>query len=107
MTVPFREAYKTKSSIVEHPNYPTGFYRARGKRFLDLIIIFASLPFVLPMIALLVLVVARDGGQPFFTQKRVGRHGRTFRMVKLRSMVPDAEAQLQAYLEQNPQAREE
>ena len=28
-------------------------------------------------------------------------------MVKLRSMVPDAEAQLQAYLEQNPQAREE
>ena len=107
MTVPFREAYKTKSSIVEHPNYPTGFYRARGKRFLDLIIIFASLPFVLPMIALLVLVVARDGGQPFFTQKRVGRHGRTVRMVKLRSMVPDAEAQLQAYLEQNPQAREE
>ena len=58
MTVPFREAYQAKSTFVENPKYPTGFYRVRGKRFLDLVIIIASLPFVLPMIAVLALLVA-------------------------------------------------
>jgi len=107
MTVPFREAYQAKSTFVENPKYPTGFYRVRGKRFLDLVIIIASLPFVLPMIAVLALLVALDGGKPFFTQKRVGRHGRTFRILKLRSMVPNAEAQLQAFLKKDPVARDE
>jgi lipopolysaccharide/colanic/teichoic acid biosynthesis glycosyltransferase len=32
-----------------------------------------------------------DGGPVFFPQDRVGRHGRTFRAFKFRSMKPDAE----------------
>jgi exopolysaccharide biosynthesis polyprenyl glycosylphosphotransferase len=42
-----------------------------------------------------------DRGPVFFTQERVGRHGKTFRMVKLRSMCIDAEAKLAALQEQN------
>lgn len=32
-----------------------------------------------------------DGGPVFFTQERVGLHGRVFRAFKFRSMIPDAE----------------
>jgi lipopolysaccharide/colanic/teichoic acid biosynthesis glycosyltransferase len=40
-------------------------------------------------------------------QKRVGRNGRIFKMWKLRSMVPNADALLQSYLATNPAARAE
>lgn len=51
------------------------------------------------MIAL--LVKSYDRGPVFFTQERVGTHGRTFRMVKFRSMVTDAEARLTELARQN------
>jgi len=44
---------------------------------------------------LLVIAVAvklEDGGPVFFRQQRVGRHGKRFRMLKFRTMVPDADA---------------
>jgi lipopolysaccharide/colanic/teichoic acid biosynthesis glycosyltransferase len=40
-------------------------------------------------------------------QDRIGRHGRVFRIIKLRSMVHDADAVLEAYLRDNPAARAE
>ena len=64
-------------------------------------------PFVLPIIAGLALGVRRDGGGAFYTQKRVGLHGRHFRMLKLRSMVTDADDRMADYLAANPQARME
>jgi len=45
-----------------------------------------------PLFAVLVLVVLAVEGRPvLFTQERVGLHGRRFRLVKLRTMVRDAE----------------
>ena len=38
------------------------------------------------------VVVALEGGRPFYAQDRIGQGGRVFRMWKLRSMVVDAEA---------------
>ena len=82
-------------------------YRRVFKRALDLLIVaIAALP-VLAVVLPLALLVAMDGGQPFFVQDRVGRHGRTFRMWKLRTMGPDAEARLEAYLTADPEARAE
>jgi exopolysaccharide biosynthesis polyprenyl glycosylphosphotransferase len=55
-----------------------------------------SLAFVLlaPFIA---LVIWLDSGRPiFYSQRRVGRGGREFRLLKFRTMVPDAEANGQA-----------
>jgi lipopolysaccharide/colanic/teichoic acid biosynthesis glycosyltransferase len=37
-----------------------------------------------------------DGGPIFYTQARVGRRGQVFRVLKFRSMVPDAEARVGA-----------
>lgn len=47
---------------------------------------------VAPVLVAIMIAVKCDGGPVLFRQERVGRHGRTFRMVKFRSMVVDAEA---------------
>jgi exopolysaccharide production protein ExoY len=64
-------------------------------------------PVVVPLIAGLAVAVAVNGGQPFYTQNRVGMGGRTFRMWKLRSMVRDADALMEAHLAADPAARAE
>jgi lipopolysaccharide/colanic/teichoic acid biosynthesis glycosyltransferase len=84
-----------------------GLYRAGVKRALDLLAVaILAIPVTLVVLALAV-VVALDGKSPFFIQKRIGREGRIFKMVKLRSMVADADAKLAGYLAENPnEARE-
>jgi len=72
-----------------------------SKRILDLACVLVSAPIVLPLLAVLWLLVRRDGGPGFFRQTRIGQDGRLFSMWKLRSMVPDAEAHLSRLLSQN------
>lgn len=73
-------------------------YRHVFKRALDLALVaIAALP-VLMVVMPLAAILLVTGGSPFFVQERVGRDGRIFRMWKLRSMVPDAEARLAAHL---------
>jgi len=83
------------------------FYRLAGKRSLDLLVTLLLAPLLVPMVLVLALLVMRDGHGPFYTQERVGRHGRIYRMWKLRSMVPDADAALAAHLAADPAARAE
>ncbi len=80
-------------------------YRRIGKRCLDVGLVLISAPAVLLIVGILALLVARRGGQPFYAQMRVGQGGRLYRMWKLRTMVTDADARLEAYLEANPEAR--
>lgn len=84
-----------------------GIYRNYCKRFLDTVVILASAPFVIPVVLILAFLVARDGHNPFFWNKRVGKNGKSFGMLKLRTMVPDAEMKLEQYLSDNPDARDE
>ncbi len=84
----------------------SGVYRKQLKRLIDIVLVILAAPVVLPVIVLLcVMIVLRDGGNPFYAQSRVGRHGRIFRMWKLRSMVKDADRRLEHYLRDNPEAR--
>lgn len=84
-----------------------GVYRSFAKRVLDILFVLTIVVPVGFVVALLALVIARDGASPFFRQKRVGRDGKVFYMLKLRSMVPDADRKLEAYLRANPAARRE
>lgn len=82
-----------------------GFYRNRVKRGLDIALVLIGGIIVLPVILVLALLVALDGSSPFYRSPRVGRGGRTFQMLKLRTMVPDADRQLENYLNSNAEAR--
>ena len=85
----------------------TGFYRHFGKHFMDTVLVLLSAILIVPLVAVLAAVIALDGGNPFYKQKRVGRNGRVFTIWKLRTMVPDADARLADYLTLNPEARAE
>lgn len=77
------------------------------KRLMDISLVLIAGPLLLPLILVVALVIRLDGGPAFYLQPRIGRNGRVFRMVKLRSMVPDADAALNRYLEGNLEARAE
>ncbi len=86
---------------------PRGLYRRLFKRVFDVAAVLAAAPLVLPVVGVLAAVVACEGGRPFYSQSRVGRGGRAFRMWKLRTMVTDADQRMVDYLATNPEAREE
>lgn len=84
-----------------------GVYASALKRGLDILMIVLALPVALPLIGLMALLAAADGASPFYRQERIGRGGRVFGLLKIRTMVPNADAQLEAYLAKNPAARRE
>lgn len=82
-------------------------YPRLGKRVLDVALVLIALPLWLPLILVAAAIVALDGNSPFYAQRRVGRGGQVFRMWKLRSMVPGADALLERHLSGDPEARAE
>lgn len=74
------------------------------KRVVDLGSILLTLPLWLPLMAVLALLKwFEDGSSPFYLQERLGAHAKPFRLIKFRTMVPDAEAVLEQSL-QNDEA---
>ena len=85
-----------------------GFYRQYGKRALDLTLGLALLLLALPLILVLAcLVVVTSGWSPFYVATRLGRDGKEFRLLKLRTMIRDAENYLVHWQRWNPQLARE
>ncbi|MDZ4089107.1 MAG: sugar transferase [Tabrizicola sp.] len=82
-------------------------YRRVLKRWMDVVLVVMVAPFVVPVVLILALVLKLTGHSPFFFQDRVGKDGRIFKLWKLRTMVPDADARLRAYLQSDEAARQE
>lgn len=93
--------------VVAAPPRRPGAYRNAFKRVLDVAAILLAAPVIVPVVGALALAVALEGGTPFYTQIRVGRQGKRFRMWKLRSMVLDADARMRDFLATDPEARAE
>lgn len=92
-------------ALVQRPR--SAIYRDHAKRVLDIVLVLIAAIPVLAVLVVCAALVALDGKSPIYLQKRVGRGGRIFNMWKLRSMVPNADKQLQQYLASNPEARAE
>jgi lipopolysaccharide/colanic/teichoic acid biosynthesis glycosyltransferase len=66
----------------------------------------AVLAFFAPIMLLVALIIKlQDGGPVLFGHTRIGQGGRSFKCLKFRSMVTDADARLAALLASDPQAR--
>lgn len=72
------------------------------KRAMDIVGSLVALIVFSPLLAIVALAIRLDSQGPVvFSQERVGKDGRTFRMYKFRSMVVDAEEQLARLLHLN------
>ena len=52
-------------------------------------------------------LICKDNGPIFYSQYRIGKNGKLFKMYKYRSMVVGADEKLKKYLEENEEARKE
>src|SRR3954462_8111404 len=77
------------------------------KRGLDVLVAGAMLVFLAPVLAVVALLVAMDGGPVIFRHSRVGQFGKPFECLKFRSMIVGAEELLPYYLALHPEAAEE
>lgn len=79
------------------------------KRLIDILGSLAGLLLLIP-ITIFVYVKNRSEGDKdpiFFTQERIGKNGKTFKIYKFRTMVPNAEQVLEELMEKDPAIREE
>jgi Undecaprenyl-phosphate galactose phosphotransferase WbaP len=78
------------------------------KRAMDICIAGLMLLLLSPLLALIsVLIVLESSGGVFYRQRRLGKGGQEFGMLKFRTMCQDADAVLHTYLMQNPARQHE
>ena len=52
-------------------------------------------------------IINKDFGNLFYTQYRIGKNGKKFKIIKFRSMQKDADQILEKYLKENPKEAKE
>ncbi len=78
------------------------------KRMIDILGSLVALLAASPiLITLGIMIKVISPGPIFYSQKRLGKNREVIRVWKLRSMVPNAEAMLQEYLNKHPELQEE
>lgn len=105
-SLPVAPSYVWESALARKESHG-GLYRSFGKRVMDTLFVLMTLPFSVPIIALCAIALWVEGGSPFYTQDRLGKDGKRFSILKLRTMVRDADAALETYLAADPVRRRE
>ncbi|WP_251445760.1 sugar transferase [Microbacterium sp. USTB-Y] len=82
---------------VDFPTFEGGRYLT--KRAADIVVSALGLLLLSPLFLFIAVMVRRDGGPALFRQERVGLDGRSFAMLKFRTMVVDAEERLKGLLD--------
>jgi len=80
-----------------------------AKRGLDIIGGFFGMLALIPIIIGIYIanLISGDRGPLFYSQERIGKNGKIFKMYKFRSMVIGADEKLEKYLNENEKARKE
>ena len=85
-------------------NYKSGFYEAVIKRLFDIILSFFGLVILSPVFLFLTLwIVIDDPGPVLFTQKRIGKNKRYFKLHKFRSMKMSTPHNVPTHMLENPE----
>lgn len=78
------------------------------KRFFDIVVACTMLIVVLPLMICIVIAIKMDSkGPAIFAHKRVGKHGRSFKCLKFRTMVINSQEVLEKLLSSDPEIRKE
>lgn len=73
-----------------------------GKRIFDVVMSLLALIVLSPLLLVVSLIIwLFDGGKPIFSQVRLTKGGKEFKMYKFRSMCVDAEEQLESLMDRN------
>jgi sugar transferase (PEP-CTERM system associated) len=80
------------SSIIFSQGFRKPRFFMTTRRVIEFVLAFAGLVVTFPILLLSAIAIALESGRPiFYRQERVGQHGRTFTLLKLRTMRQDAE----------------
>ncbi len=78
------------------------------KRIIDILLLLISSPITIPLTLIVSLIIKiTSPGPVFYGHKRIGFNGKEFKCWKFRSMVIDADKQLEKILAENPEMRAE
>ena len=79
------------------------------KRIIDIIGAIVGVLFLIPITVVIAIVnfINKEDGPIFYTQERIGKDGKLFKMYKFRTMVVGADEILQKMLEENDEIKEE
>lgn len=79
------------------------------KRFIDICGAIAGILILIPLTAIVAIInfASGDKGPIFYSQERVGKNGKNFKMYKFRSMVVGADEKLKELLANDEEARKE
>ncbi len=89
-----------------HPGERAG--RQAVKRLVDILGAGLGLALAAPILFLISLwIKVSTGGEVFFRQARVGKNGKSFRMLKFSTMCAMTEAEFQAFLDRHPAQKQE
>ena len=99
------------------PYKDVSVYKSKIKRKIEKIVkrtvdIFGGIFGIIALIPLTLIIwianfISGDRGPLFYSQERIGKDGKKFKMYKFRSMVVGADEILKTYLEENEEARKE
>ena len=88
---------------VGETNTHKGFYDTYGKRVLDIVMSFGGLVVLSPvLLGTAILIKIDDPGPAIFTQKRVGKNKRYFKLHKFRSMKMSTPHDVPTHMLENP-----
>lgn len=79
------------------------------KRIVDIIGSLVGIILLIPLTLVVALInlISRENGPIFYSQERIGKNGKHFKMYKFRSMVVNAEEKLREMLEKDDELRKE
>jgi len=98
------ELANARTSLVVLQNRLKSKSRIYITKLYNYILAIMILPFLLPILGLIALLIKIDSNGPvFFKQKRLGKDGKVFLVYKFRTMHINSDDMLKQYLKENPQ----
>lgn len=90
-------------------NYILRNTRLFVKRAIDIVAGLIGIILLIPVTLLIgiINIIFRENGPIFYSQERIGKNGKKFKMYKYRSMVVDADKKLEKLLQENKELRDE